>query len=68
MQRQRRKALAKSRQREQNTAYSLLKSQDPLSRALPALSSEAILGSMPNEMILSSTSRDPDLMALMNFF
>ena len=54
MQERRRKASAKRKQREQKTAQSL---PDPLSRALPAPSPEAIQGSMSNAMTLASTSR-----------
>ena len=64
MERRRRKALARSKQREQKPARSLLNPQDPLSKAFPALSPEAI----SNAMTLSSTSHDTDLAASMNFF
>ena len=61
MQKRRRKASAKSKQREQNAVQSLLNSQDPLSKALSAQSTGPILGSMSNAMALGSTSRGADL-------
>ena len=61
MQEHRRKASAKGNRREQKTAQSLLNPQDPLSRALPALSPEAIQGSISNAITLASTSRSAKL-------